>query len=333
MAGQGNNAAVGHHFGTRADLVRAIVRAHTERVELLRRRLPAEAEGSGDVRDWVGCLVRSFTGHLDDLGAPTRYARFAAQVMTDPALRLIMAEDALNSPTLRRVVDGLRRCLPELPPEVHAERADMAGLLVVPYADHGFCQENSQVIVKRNVSPEERAAAGGRLTDYVDGLVADKLAHPCDDLLSKVAAQVTAGELTRQEAARMGVLLLVAGHETTADMIALGTLALLQHPDQLALLRGSDDPALVAGAVEELPAAGPHGAAGRLCHPLPADPHPRPGDGPGPDPVQARRPGVRGLRTSRHVVTRGSARRAGAGITVGVRTWSGTPSEADPSGR
>ncbi len=50
----------------------------------------------------------------------------------------------------------------------------------------------------------------------------------------------------------MGVLLLVAGHETTADMIALGTLALLEHPDQLALLRDTDDPKLVVSAVEEL---------------------------------------------------------------------------------
>jgi cytochrome P450 len=50
----------------------------------------------------------------------------------------------------------------------------------------------------------------------------------------------------------MGVLLLLAGHETTANMIALGTLALLTNPDQLALLRESDDPKLIAGAVEEL---------------------------------------------------------------------------------
>ncbi|MET8862978.1 cytochrome P450 [Nonomuraea sp. NPDC004580] len=82
--------------------------------------------------------------------------------------------------------------------------------------------------------------------------MAEKLADPADDLLSKVAARVRDGELTRQEAAQMGVLLLIAGHETTANMIALGTLALLQNPAQLALLRDSDDPKLVAGAAEEL---------------------------------------------------------------------------------
>jgi hypothetical protein len=50
----------------------------------------------------------------------------------------------------------------------------------------------------------------------------------------------------------MGMFLLVAGHETTTNMIALGTVALLEHPDQLALLRDSGDPELVASAVEEL---------------------------------------------------------------------------------
>jgi cytochrome P450 len=50
----------------------------------------------------------------------------------------------------------------------------------------------------------------------------------------------------------MGMLLLLAGHETTANMIALGTLTLLEHPAQLTALRDADDPELVASAVEEL---------------------------------------------------------------------------------
>ncbi len=125
-------------------------------------------------------------------------------------------------------------------------------LLGVPYADHDFFQENSKLIIRRDAKPEERAAGHQALVGYLDRLMGEKLEAPADDLLSGLAGRVNAGELSRTEAAQMGVLLLIAGHETTANMIALGTLALLEHPDQLALLRESDDPALVASAVEEL---------------------------------------------------------------------------------
>ncbi|MEV4755823.1 cytochrome P450 [Micromonospora sp. NPDC049559] len=125
-------------------------------------------------------------------------------------------------------------------------------LLGVPYSDHDFFQANSKILIKRDAEPEQRAEALGRLTDYLDNLMSEKLAQPKGDLLSGLAERIKAGELTRPEAARMGVLLLIAGHETTANMIALGTLALLQNPDQLALLRDGDDAKLVAGAVEEL---------------------------------------------------------------------------------
>ncbi|MER6005015.1 cytochrome P450 [Nonomuraea angiospora] len=128
----------------------------------------------------------------------------------------------------------------------------ICALLGVPYADHDFFQENSKTVIRRSTPPEERAAAGARLFEYLDALMGEKLADPADDLLSKLAERVKAGEMTRQEAAQMGVLLLIAGHETTANMIALGTLALLRHPGQLALLRHNDDPRLVASAVEEL---------------------------------------------------------------------------------
>ncbi|MGP4014522.1 cytochrome P450 [Saccharopolyspora sp. 5N708] len=125
-------------------------------------------------------------------------------------------------------------------------------LLGVPYSDHDFFQDNSKIVIRRDALPEQRSAAFGRLTGYLDDLMGEKLSNPGDDLLSGLAERVKAGELSREEAAGMGVLLLIAGHETTANMIALGTLALLEHPDQLAVLRETDDPKLVAGAVEEL---------------------------------------------------------------------------------
>ncbi|QUQ65569.1 cytochrome P450 [Kutzneria sp. CA-103260] len=125
-------------------------------------------------------------------------------------------------------------------------------LLGVPYTDHDFFQDNSNVLINRETSPEQKSAAAGQLAGYLDQLIGEKLDRPGDDLLSGLTKRIHDGELTRSEAAQMGVLMLIAGHETTANMIALGTLALLEHPDQLALLRDSDDPALVASAVEEL---------------------------------------------------------------------------------
>lgn len=69
-AGQGNNAAVGYHFGTKTDLLRAIVRRHSEPMDALRRRMLDETGDSTDVRDWVACLVCPGTEHLTEL--PTR---------------------------------------------------------------------------------------------------------------------------------------------------------------------------------------------------------------------------------------------------------------------
>lgn len=133
-AGQGNNAAVGYHFGTKADLVRAIEEKHRWPVEQLRERMVAELSNSGDsadMRDWVKCLVRPLTDHLEALGNPTWYARFAAQAMTDPAYYNIIVKGALSSPSLVQVVDGIGRCLPDLPTEVRFERNIMARNLLM----------------------------------------------------------------------------------------------------------------------------------------------------------------------------------------------------------
>ncbi|MBT2230017.1 cytochrome P450 [Nonomuraea sp. NEAU-A123] len=125
-------------------------------------------------------------------------------------------------------------------------------LLGVPYADHDFFQENSKTIINREASTEQRAAALGHLGGYLHNLLDEKLANPGDDLLSGLTERIKTGELSQRDAAGIGVLLLIAGHETTANMIALGTLALLENPGQLALLRDTEDPKLVSSAVEEL---------------------------------------------------------------------------------
>lgn len=126
-------------------------------------------------------------------------------------------------------------------------------LLGVPYEDHGFFQRNSRDLINGESAPQVALDAQGNLHEYLNRLVGVKDADPGDDLLSElVVHQVRAGGLTSEDVVLTSMLLLIAGHETTANMIALGTLALLDHPDQLALLRDGDDPLAVARAVEEL---------------------------------------------------------------------------------
>ncbi len=165
-AGQGNNAAVGYHFGTKTDLVRAIEHKHRGPIEELREQMVAATGDSTELRDWVACLVQPLTDHLAALGNPTWYARFAAQVMADPAYHGIVVRDALSSPSLVQVIDGMKNCLPDLPAEVRAERNIMArNLLMHSCADRerGLAQG---AMVPR---PSWNAAASG-LIDAIVGL-------------------------------------------------------------------------------------------------------------------------------------------------------------------
>lgn len=165
-AGQGNNTAVGYHFGTKVDLIRAIVRRHAESIERRRLEMVERAASSPHPRDWILCLIRPLADHLDSLGNPTWFARFSAQVMTDPTLREILYEDALASPSLLRTLDGLQQCLPELPVEVRLERSDMTRQLMV----HMFA-ERERALAELSTTPRSswRAAAEG-LADAIVGL-------------------------------------------------------------------------------------------------------------------------------------------------------------------
>ena len=120
-------------------------------------------------------------------------------------------------------------------------------LLGVPYADRETFQVNSAKFLDKDVPLEEKMAAYTALTTYLAELVTRKRAAPGEDILSDLARQ---DDLTIEELTGIAFLLLLAGHETTANMLALGTFALLEHPEQLAELRA--DPDLMPGAVEEL---------------------------------------------------------------------------------
>jgi cytochrome P450 len=125
-------------------------------------------------------------------------------------------------------------------------------LLGVPYADRREFQERSALLVRVDGYTDEIGQASDELNQYIVNLVLAKQAHREDDLLSRL---ITRGEelgtpLSIEELVTIGVTLLVAGHETTANMIALSTLALLRSPKQLDVLRS--DPSKAPDAVEEL---------------------------------------------------------------------------------
>lgn len=120
-------------------------------------------------------------------------------------------------------------------------------LLGVPYADRGNFQVNSARFLEKDIALDEKMAAYGALTTYLSELVTRKRAAPGEDILSDLARH---DDLTVAELTGSAFLLLLAGHETTANMLALGTFALLEHPERLAELRA--DPDLLPDAVEEL---------------------------------------------------------------------------------
>jgi cytochrome P450 len=124
-------------------------------------------------------------------------------------------------------------------------------LLDVPYDDHEFFQKHSRNRSAADASAEEVATAISALSNYWLEKIEEREKNPGSDLVSQiVVSEVLTNGITRQELAGNAQLMLLAGHETTSKMIGLGTLTLLQHPDQLEALK--TDSSLVSGAVDEL---------------------------------------------------------------------------------
>jgi cytochrome P450 len=122
-------------------------------------------------------------------------------------------------------------------------------LLGVPYADRADFQRRSARQLDLAAPVEERFEAQRQSREYMFSLVERARRSPGDDILGMLVRD-HGDELTDDELVGIAGLLLLAGHETTSNMLGLGTLALLRHPDQLAAVR--DDPAAIGPAIEEL---------------------------------------------------------------------------------
>ncbi|KAB1140355.1 cytochrome P450 [Streptomyces luteolifulvus] len=210
-------------------------------------------------------------------GFPTPTERFAA--VSNRTVALLGVDDPRHRVQRRMMIPAftLKRAT-ELRPEIlrivneqidamiaHGPPADLVtafalpvpsmvicALLGVPYADHDFFEGQTRRLLRGPTAADTRDARD-RLDAYFEELIdrKQKQPEPGGGLLDElVHQQLREGELGREELIALATILLVAGHETTANMISLGTYTLLQHPGRLAELRR--DPALLPAAVEEL---------------------------------------------------------------------------------
>ncbi|MEU3726485.1 cytochrome P450 [Streptomyces sp. NPDC031705] len=216
-------------------------------------------------RDWrrsgdVGQIINAEQDHpalahmlMADPPDHTRLRRLVAREFTPRRIEAL-------APRIQQITDGLLDAM-----EADGDRRGdlveafafplpmtvICELLGVPALDRDAFRGWSNEMVART-SPEAEAEAYAEMPRYLSGLIDAKRAEPGDDLLSAMIHAVDEGgdRLSPAELIGMCVLLLIAGHETTVNMIGNGMRALFAHPDQLADLRA--DLGLLDGAIEEM---------------------------------------------------------------------------------
>ncbi|GAA1934072.1 cytochrome P450 [Streptomyces sodiiphilus] len=212
-------------------------------------------------KDWAHAspdapVVRVSPGYHMLIADPpdhTRLRRLVAREFTPARIEAL-------APRVQEIADGLLDTLQTAPDG----RADLVAefafplpitviceLLGVPFLDHDRFRDWSGTLLG-NAPSQEKAAAAGAVNQYMTGLLDTKREHPGDDLLSALlhTADEEGDRLSADELLGMAWLLLIAGHETTVNLITNGVLALLTHPAQLDRLRA--DPSLLDDAVEEM---------------------------------------------------------------------------------
>jgi AcrR family transcriptional regulator len=170
-AGQGNNWVAGYHFGSKADLVRAITRRFTAEVERSRVRKLSELDDCTGLRDLLACLVLPWTERFAALGSESYFARVCAQALNSPRLRSIMVEEASQSQSMRQTLDALDHYLPgkgELAAEL---RSDVMLHLIV-----FVCAERESALAEgRPTSRKTWADEASGLIDALQGIITASL--------------------------------------------------------------------------------------------------------------------------------------------------------------
>jgi len=205
---------------------------------------------------WMPAFFRPLTRNMLDLDAPdhTRLRGLVQKAFTPRLVEQVrdriqtLADHLLDKAAHRGRMDLIRDYAQPVPTTVIAE------MLGVPVTDRHRFQRWSNTLVTLGGSRWGivlSIPAVWMFLRYIRKLTQARRAQPRDDLVSALVQAEEAGrQLSEDELVAMTVLLLIAGHETTVNLIGNGTLALLEHPEQLTRLR--NDPALIRSAVEEL---------------------------------------------------------------------------------
>jgi cytochrome P450 len=246
------------------------------RIRRVATRFPLDAwlvTGNDDVRAVLGDAdafrngLGTFQGSLAGVETPDEYAarRVGSLLFHDPPSHTRLRRMLAPEFSARRV-ERLRARVTEIVDD-HLDRIEAAGppadlvadyalpvpslvvcaLLGVPPGERAAFQHRTRVLLDVGASAAEKDRVQWELRDSLAELVERAFREQADDLPGRLAA---AGEVSRAELVGIAVLLLVAGHETTASVLGLGTLALLRDPEQLELVR--DNGEAVAPAVEEI---------------------------------------------------------------------------------
>lgn len=219
-------------------------------------RFAKDRRNAGLKQDWMPRSVRAVAENMLDLDPPqhTRLRALVQRAFTPGRVAMIRARiEALTHELIDRVVsrremDVIADYALPLPTTIISE------MLGVPRADQQKFHRWSQRIVAADstrLGPLLAIPALFALVKYIRQLIESRRRTPTNDLLGAlVAAEESGDQLSSDELVAMVFLLLVAGHETTVNLIGNGVLALLQHPQQMELLRSRRE--LIVPGVEEM---------------------------------------------------------------------------------
>jgi cytochrome P450 len=231
---------------TRYADVRAVLGDATRFSSALPSPVPGQSSNdeTGQPRDQIGFLL------VYDPPAHSRLRRYFAAGFTEARMRSLR-------PSVEAIVNEHLDLMERAGPPADLVSAFalpvpslvICELLGVPHSDRAEFQVRSHKRLSLSITAEERAAISRESLEYMKDLVVRKRKEPDENMLGLLIRQ-HGDEISDDELAGVGDLLLFNGHESTASMLGIGTLLLLRHPQQHALLR--DDPDSVNPAVEEL---------------------------------------------------------------------------------